>query len=453
MEGVTATIYFDQAKPTQWDAADFSQVNPQVTDETGLYQWDVPQGMWQVRFEKSGYETTQTEWLPVPPPQLEINIPMSEAVAPEVINVRGTESGITLDFSKYMKPETVEKSGRVSVTVNGKDAKGDVEMLNMEEDPYTGKEYASRVKFVPSTAFKTSDEVVITVKKEVESYADKQMEQDFVQRVVIESEIDGLKCDSLIAVDYQGDYVLEIAATPAAAVRGRTLSVTTTSPMIATTDKQGVTFDDNGKAVLRVSGNLPGSASLHLQIDGTDIEKYVDVNVVLHEKVVKAPKASKRSGSTIEAGYLLWLTSSTPGATIYYTLDGSCPCDSATRIKYTGPFALSGGQVTVNAIAVRQGMEDSEVASFSYTVEGSGDQGIADTKTVLRLDAEYSGGVLTITGAEGCTVRVYDLLGRELANKRNVKGTVSLNVPQTESYIVSATTRDGQTVVRKVMKY
>ena len=451
VEGVTATIYFDQAKPTQWDAADFSQVNPQVTDETGLYQWDVPQGMWQVRFEKSGYETTQTEWLPVPPPQLEINIPMMEAVAPTVVKACGTESGITLDFSKYMQPSTVEKSGRVSATVNGRSASGDVVMLNMEEDPYTGKEYASRVKFVPSTAFKTSDEVVITVKREVESYADKQMEHDFVATVKIEPEIDGLKCDSLIAVDYQGDYVLEIAATPAATVRGRTLSVTTTSSMIATTDKQGVTFDDNGKAVLRVSGNLPGSASLQLQIDGTDIEKYVDVNVVLHEKVVKAPKASKRSGSTIEAGYLLWLTSNTPGATIYYTLDGTCPCDVESRIKYTGPFVLPAGEVTVKAIAVRQGMEDSDVTTFTYTVEGA--VGIADSKKDLRVDVTYSDGTLTITGAEGCTVRVYDLLGRELANKRNVKGTVSLNVPQTESYIVSATTRDGQTVVRKVMKY
>ena len=447
IEGVTATIYFNQSNPTLWDAADFSQVNPQITDETGLYAWDVPQGMWQVRFEKAGYETTQTDWLPVPPPQLEINIPMSQAVAPIVVKANGMESGIKLEFSKYMKPSTLEKSGHVSATVNGKNVNGNVEMLNLKEDPYYNKEYASKVKFVPSTAFKTTDDVVITVKKEVESYADKQMDADFVQHVKIEPEIKGFACDSIIGVDYQGYGILEIAVLPAAATKGRTVSIASTSPMIATADGQ-VTLDDEGKAAITVNGELPGSCSLLLQLDGMDIEKYVEVNVVMHETVVKMPKASKRSGSTIEAGYLLWLTCNTAGATIYYTLDGSCPCDEAARIKYTGPFVLPCGQVTLKAIAVRQGMEDSDIATYTYTVEGG--QGIADAKTDLRIEVTYTDGQLTITGAEGCMVRVYDLLGRELATKRNVGQAVAIKLYQAEGYIVSVTTKDGQTFVRKV---
>ena len=449
VEGVTASIYYEDEGPQLWDAADFSQVNPQKTDETGLYQWDVPQGMWQVRFEKSGYETTQTEWLPVPPPQLEINIPMKHAIAPRVVKTRGMESGITLDFSKYMKPAEMEKNGRVTATVNGKTANGNTEMLNLEKDPYTGKEYASKVKFVPTTSFKTSDEVVITVKKEVESYADKQMDEDFIATVKIESEINGLQCDSIIALDYQSDYELEITATPVAAVRGRTLSIATTSSMIATTDRQNVTFNEEGKANITVSGNLPGCASLHLQIDGTDIEKYVEVNVVLHETVVRTPKASKRSGSKIEEGYLLWLTSNTPGATIFYTLDGSCPCDETARTKYTGPFVLPVGEVTVKAIAMRQGMEDSDVATFKYTVEKAVD-GISETKTDLHVETELSRGVLTISGAEGCIVRVYDMAGRELTSRHNIKGKVSLNVPLVDSYIVSITNSEGHTMVQKI---
>ena len=428
VEGVTATIYFDQEKPTQWD---------------------VPQGMWQVRFEKSGYETTQTDWLPVPPPQLEINIPMSEAVAPTVVKALGMESGITLDFSKYMKPATLEKSGRVSATVNGKNASGDVEMLNLEEDPYNQKEYASKVKFVPSTAFKSTDEVVITVEKEVESYADKQMEADFVAKVKIEPEIKGFACDSIIAVDYQGSGVLEIAVLPATAAKGRSVTIASTSSMIATANGQ-VTLDNEGKAQINVNGNLPGSASLHLMLDGTDIEKYVEVNVVMNEAVVKMPKASKRSGSTIEAGYLLWLTCNTAGATIYYTLDGSCPCDEATRIKYTGPFALPAGQVTLKAVAVRQGMEDSDIVTYIYTVETS--QGIAATKANHNFDATYSDGHIIITDALGCTVRVFDLAGRELAKRQATGKSIRMRVPQAESYIVSVLGKNGQTVVRKVTR-
>ena len=449
VEGVTASIYYNENGPHLWDAADFSQVNPQVTDETGLYQWDVPQGMWQVRFEKSGYETTQTDWLPVPPPQLEINIPMSHAVAPTVVKARGMESGITLDFSKYMKPATLEKSGRVSATVNGKDAGGEVEMLNLEEDPYNNKEYASKVKFVPTTPFKTTDEVVITVKKEVESYADKQMEADFVALVKIEPEITDFECDSLLVVDYRAKGALEISVLPTAVAKGRTVSVATTSPMIAIAEEQSVVIDDEGKATITVNGNLPGTSSLHLLLDGTDIEKYVEVQVVLRETVVKMPKASKRSGSTIEAGYLLWLTSGTPGATIYYTLDGSCPCDEQTRKKYTGPFVLPAGEVTLKAIAVRQDMDDSDVATYTYIVEGD-IVGVAEVKAERHVEAELNGGVLTVTGCEGCTVRVYDLLGRELATRRGAKAMVSLTVPKAQGYVVSVTGSDGATMVTKV---
>ena len=47
-----------------WNAEDYSQQNPLKTDETGFYRWDVPQGLWQVKYEKEGYETTYSDWLP-----------------------------------------------------------------------------------------------------------------------------------------------------------------------------------------------------------------------------------------------------------------------------------------------------------------------------------------------------------------------------------------------------
>lgn len=80
IEGVTATLYYkadESSEPTLWDAAEYGQINPLVTDAEGSYSWFVPEGLWQVRFSKEGYADTQTEWLPVPPPQLEVNIPMT----------------------------------------------------------------------------------------------------------------------------------------------------------------------------------------------------------------------------------------------------------------------------------------------------------------------------------------------------------------------------------------
>ena len=55
------------------------------------------------------------------------------------------------------------------------------------------------------------------------------------------------------------------------------------------------------------------------------------------------------------------------GATIYYTLDGSCPCDATARNLYDEPITVS-SDVTIKAVAVKDGMADSEVATFTYTV-------------------------------------------------------------------------------------
>lgn len=60
-----------------WDSVEFSQMNPLITDAEGQYAWDVPEGWWRVSYEKEGYESVWSEWLPVPPPQTEVNIAMT----------------------------------------------------------------------------------------------------------------------------------------------------------------------------------------------------------------------------------------------------------------------------------------------------------------------------------------------------------------------------------------
>ena len=89
LQGVTTTAYYipyDDSNdfwdnvPDQtvigvlWDASEYNQENPLITDAEGRYAWDVPEGWWRVKYEKEGYETVWSEWLPVPPPQTEVNI-------------------------------------------------------------------------------------------------------------------------------------------------------------------------------------------------------------------------------------------------------------------------------------------------------------------------------------------------------------------------------------------
>lgn len=60
------------------------------------------------------------------------------------------------------------------------------------------------------------------------------------------------------------------------------------------------------------------------------------------------------------------ISCSESGAIIYYTTDGSTPCDTS-RI-YENPFTLE-NTATVKALARKDGMTDSEIASVTYTLD------------------------------------------------------------------------------------
>jgi len=80
---------------------------------------------------------------------------------------------------------------------------------------------------------------------------------------------------------------------------------------------------------------------------------------------VKAPVANIASGSVMEEGTRITLSSDTTGAEIYYTTDGSVPTKVSSR--YTQPITMN-QTMTIKAIAVKDGYLDSEVATFTYTL-------------------------------------------------------------------------------------
>ena len=71
------------------------------------------------------------------------------------------------------------------------------------------------------------------------------------------------------------------------------------------------------------------------------------------------------NGGTIFKEQDITLSCNTKDASIYYTIDGSEPTVSST--KYEGAFTLS-ASATVKTIAVKEGYNDSQVASATYTV-------------------------------------------------------------------------------------
>ncbi|GIQ68931.1 chitobiase/beta-hexosaminidase C-terminal domain-containing protein [Xylanibacillus composti] len=79
---------------------------------------------------------------------------------------------------------------------------------------------------------------------------------------------------------------------------------------------------------------------------------------------VSKPVASP-AGGAVPAGTMVTLSTTTEGATVYYTTDGSMP--SRSSMEYTAPIEVTGG-MTLKAIAVKDGMLDSEVLEEHYTI-------------------------------------------------------------------------------------
>lgn len=379
LEGVTATCYYKETVEDMygdlhenvvlWDAAEYAQENPLFTDENGMYRWDVPQGLWQVKFEKEGYQTTYSEWLPVPPPQLEVNIAMTQDRQPEVKAAVAYEDGLEVEFDKYMQPETMTTEN-IFATKDGVTVEGSIVMKNEEQAYGDGSEsYVSRVRFVPTTPFITGDKVTLTVSRRVKSYAGIQMETDYSQQFDIVKEVKEIASDSLLRVPYTGERELRVSVLPFDAAVGRTLRAKSSSEMIAVVTPEAV-LDENGQATLRVSGELPGSAVITFTVDGVDATATTTVKVAAdyYDVVTPAPTASRISGTEVYKGTEITLTCEDTDAVIYYTTDGSCPCDEQSRKEYTGPIVVD-ADMTLKAVAISDGKEESDVAEFTYKLK------------------------------------------------------------------------------------
>lgn len=376
LEGVTATCYYKETiedmygdkheNIVKWDASEYAQENPLFTDKNGYYRWDVPQGLWQVKFEKEGYETTYSEWLPVPPPQLDINIAMKQNVQPTVKSARAFEDAVEMEFDKYMMPELLT-ADNIRVMAGETAVEGTVELLN-EEVSYEGNEekYASKVRFNAAAPFDAT-EITLMVSNRVKSYAGIRMQDDFSQTFTIEPEVREIVCESDASVVYGNSGELTVQVLPAVASAGKTVKVKSSSSMILSTDVEELTLDSEGKASLTVNGELPGAAAITYSVDGYDLSATTMVSVEQEQLIPDSPVASVASGSALLKGSSVTLSCPTSGVTIYYTTDGSCPCD-AGAIKYEGtPITVSKG-MTLKAMAVGEKGDESNIATYIYTI-------------------------------------------------------------------------------------
>ena len=324
-----------------------------------------------MKFEKDGYETTYSEWLPVPPPQLDVNIAMKQNRQPEVKTARAYEDAVEVEFDKYMMPELLTAEN-IIVMQNGTAVEGTVELLN-EEVSYEGKAetFASKLRFNAAQSF-TEQEIMLIVNNRVKSYAGIRMQANYQQTFAVEQEIKQIVCDSIVTVGYGETSKLVVSVLPASASKGKTLNVKTSSPMILSVDTELVTIGDDGKAEITVCGELPGTAALTFSVDGMDKAAMTIANVEQTlNKNTATPKANIVSGTVVEKGTAVTLSCDTEGADIYYTLDGSCPCDESALL-YEGSPIIINEDTELRAMAVAEGYYESEIVVYHYYVSVPG---------------------------------------------------------------------------------
>ena len=90
-------------------------------------------------------------------------------------------------------------------------------------------------------------------------------------------------------------------------------------------------------------------------------------------KLIDAPAVSKPvfdpAAGTYTTAQSVTITCATEGATIYYTTNGDEPTTSSTVYNNNTPVSITTTGTTLKAIAVKDGLVDSNVASATYTIQ------------------------------------------------------------------------------------
>ncbi len=112
----------------------------------------------------------------------------------------------------------------------------------------------------------------------------------------------------------------------------------------------------------------------------------VTCEVTVNDRESVSPVTAEPDSGEVPAGTTVTLDCATEGASIYYTTDDSEPSDQSTL--YKDPVTVR-SEMTIKAVAIKSGFNNSETATFTYTVkqEIPGITGIALDKNELKLGA------------------------------------------------------------------
>ncbi len=193
------------------------------------------------------------------------------------------------------------------------------------------------------------------------------------------------------------------------------LVLTTASPVAvlnATVKKADGTADDSptiswsssdtGVATVvngMVTAVSSGTAIITAAANGKTAECTVEVKLTK----VATPSANKVDGSELGIDSSITVSCTTGAAAVYYTLDGTVPTKSSTKV--TGPITIgsqyAGENITLKLRAFADYYEASDVATYNYTVESRAGIELSDASLVLTTASPVAVLNATVKKADG----------------------------------------------------
>ena len=196
---------------------------------------------------------------------------------------------------------------------------------------------------------------------------------------------------------------------------------------------------------------LNGTVTCPEGLDANGVALTTSITITISAAgIVGAPEVSVVEGSYTE-NQTVTLISTTEGAKIYYTTDGSAPelvngTPAGTTKEYNGPISITGTQgqevkTTVRAIAIKQGMQNTEEKTFTYTIA------IPNLTPVVKAPViSTQPQAATVKAGEKATFTV-TVTGEAMTyqwqiDRQDGKGFVYITGADKESYVSSVVDKD-----------
>lgn len=370
LEGVKATVWYAEdengTNARIWDADAYDQINPQITDKSGMYAWDVTTGWWQVRFEKEGYELAQTEWMQVPPPRLGLKTAMVSTALPKVLTAKAYPDYIEVMFSQYMDTaKEITLPEGMTGTWQSVDS-GYSKILHITKEG--GFKKGSTVSFTLDGAQNYAGKALDSYNSGELTVSARPAEIILNYESVISAKAGTARNITVRIKDTDGNYMSDVS-----------LQAVIDNADFAKLAESTAITDESGKAVFSMNTELPGYTNITFTVEGSSLTKTVALDITLNENRPQRPTAQigavqytadspKENYITIKNGEQL-VISAEDGVTIYYTTDDTCPCQNSDGRKiYTGPITIT-ENTKFRITAYKDGMDYSERLNITVTVD------------------------------------------------------------------------------------